>query len=37
MMTGRPVAPATKVMAEVDAAMRRELGGRSLKDLIAAV
>jgi len=37
MITGRPVAPAAKVMEEVDAAMRRELGGRSLKDLIAAV
>ncbi len=37
MTAGRPVPPAAKVMAEVDAAMRRELGDRSLKDLIAAV
>ena len=37
MTAGRPVAPAAKVMAEVDAAMRRELGDRSLKDLITSV
>jgi len=33
----RAIAPAARVMAEVEAAMRQELGKRSLKDLISAV
>ena len=33
-LTGRAVAPAAAVVAEVDAAMRQGLGERSLKDLI---
>ncbi len=35
-LAGRPVAPAARVMTEVDAAMRQKLGSRSLKDLIAS-
>jgi len=36
-IAGRAVVPAARVMAEVEAAMRQQLGDRSLKDLIAAV
>jgi membrane protein len=35
-LTGRPAAPADAVITEVDEAMRRGLGDRSLKDLIDA-
>jgi membrane protein len=37
LIAGRPAAPAARVMAEIEAAMRHKLGNRSLKDLIAAV
>jgi membrane protein len=36
-IAARTVVPAARVMAEVEAAMRRQLGDRTLKDLIAAV
>jgi membrane protein len=35
-LTGRAVAPAAGVVAQIDTAMRQELGDRSLKDLILA-
>jgi hypothetical protein len=35
-VSGRAVAPAAAVIAEIDAAMRQELGERSLRDLIEA-
>jgi hypothetical protein len=36
LVTARLAAPAARVVAEVEAAMRQQLGTRSLKDLIAA-
>jgi membrane protein len=36
-LAGRPVAPTALVMIDIEAAMRQQLGNRSLKDLIAAV
>jgi DNA-binding IscR family transcriptional regulator len=36
LVTARLVAPAARVMAEVEAVMRKQLDARSLKDLIAA-